>query len=68
MTNDKIVSFSNPAFHDELTDLVRSGARRIIRQAVEEELRSFLDEHGSDRDAEEPGPWFATATCLSARY
>ncbi len=52
MTNDKIVSFSNPAFRDELTDLVRSGAQRIIRQAVEEELRSFLDEHRGDCDAE----------------
>ena len=52
MTNDKIVSFSNPAFRDELTDLVRSGAQRIIRQAVEEELRSFLDEHRGECDAE----------------
>ena len=52
MTNDKIVSFSNPAFRDELTDLVRDGAQRIIRQAVEAELKAFLDEHGGDRDAE----------------
>ena len=52
MANDKIVSFSNPAFRDELTDLVRSGVQRIIRQVVEEELKSFLDKHGGDRDAE----------------
>ena len=29
MGNDTIVSFSNPAFRDELSDLVRDGARRI---------------------------------------
>lgn len=50
MDNDTIVSFSNPAFRDELSDLVRDGAQRIIRQAVEAELKSFLDEHEAERD------------------
>ena len=27
MSNDTIISFSDPAFHDELTELVRGGAR-----------------------------------------
>jgi transposase-like protein len=52
MGNDTIVSFSDPAFRDELSDLVREGAQRIIRQAVEAELKAFLDEHESERDAE----------------
>ena len=26
MSNDTIISFSDPAFHDELTELVRGGA------------------------------------------
>ena len=30
VANDTIVSFSDPAFRDELSDLVREGARRII--------------------------------------
>lgn len=51
MSDDTIVSFSNPAFRDELSDLVRDGAQRIIRQAVEAELKSFLDAHGTERDA-----------------
>ncbi|HSS63209.1 MAG TPA: IS256 family transposase [Gammaproteobacteria bacterium] len=51
MSNDTIVSFSDPAFRDELSDLVRDGARRIIRQAVEAELRAFIDSHAADRDA-----------------
>ena len=38
MANDTIVSFTDPAFRDELSELVRDGARRIIAQAVEAEL------------------------------
>ena len=51
MGNDTIVSFSNPAFRDELSDLVREGARRIIAQAVEAELNDFLLAHVDARDA-----------------
>ncbi len=50
MGNDTIVSFSDPAFRDELSDLVRDGAQRIIRQAVEAELKVFLDSHAGERD------------------
>lgn len=50
MANDTFVSFSDPAFRDELSELVRDGAQRIIRQAVEAELRVFLDEHAEHRD------------------
>ncbi len=28
MSDNTVVSFSNPAFRDELTDLVRAGAQR----------------------------------------
>jgi transposase-like protein len=52
MGNDTIVSFSDPAFRDELSDLVRDGAQRIIRQAVEAELKAFLGIHATERDAE----------------
>jgi len=51
MANDTIVSFANPAFHDELSDLVREGAQRIIRQAVEAELNAFLEQHAAAQDA-----------------
>ena len=49
MSNDNIIPLSNPAFHDQLTDLVRAGAQEIIRKAVREELDEFLNEH-DDRD------------------
>lgn len=52
MDNDTIVSFCDPAFQDELSDLVRDGAQRIIREAVEAELKAFLEAHGGKRDAE----------------
>ena len=42
----------SPAFRDELSDLVREGAQRLIRQAVEAELKTFLDEHECERDGE----------------
>jgi transposase-like protein len=50
--NDTIVSFSNPAFRKELSDLAREGTQRIIRQAVEAELMGFLEGHAVARDAE----------------
>ena len=50
MDNDTIVSFTDPAFRDELSDLVREGARRIIAQAVEAELKDFLEDHSEARD------------------
>jgi len=51
MSNDTIVSFCDPAFRDELSDLVRDGAQRIIVQAVAAELTAFLDDHADARDA-----------------
>jgi putative transposase len=52
MGNDTIVSFVDPVFRDALSDLVRQGARQIIRRAVEAELAVFLDAHATARDAQ----------------
>lgn len=51
MGKDTIVSFSNPEFRDELSDLLREGAQRMIRDAVESELAGFLAEHAPKCDA-----------------
>ena len=68
MREDTTISFMNPAFRDELSELVREGARQIIRQAVEAELGAFLEEHAADRDARVVGVRLsATATCLRGR-
>jgi transposase-like protein len=45
MSNDTTIGFHDPAFADELTDLVRDGARRIIREAVQAELEAYLATH-----------------------
>ena len=52
MRKDRAVSYRSPAFGDELSDLLREGAQRLIRGAVEAELKTFLDEHESERDGE----------------
>ena len=52
MREDKTIPFVSPAFRDELSDLVRAGAQRIIRQAVEAELNAFLEEHAGEQDAQ----------------
>ena len=45
------IPFRNPAFRDELSELVREGAQRIIHQAVEAELGNFVEDHAAARDA-----------------
>ena len=52
MREDTTIPFRSPAFRDELSDLVREGAQRIIRQAVEAELGAFLEEYAGDHDAQ----------------
>ena len=47
MSNDTLKNGSKPeeTLKDPLTELLRNGARDLIRQAVESELISFLSEH-----------------------
>jgi len=52
MREDTTIPFRSPAFRDELSDLVRAGAQRIIREAVEAELGAFLEEHAGEHDAQ----------------
>ena len=50
MHKDTKLLFTNPVFRDELSELVREGAQRIIRHAVEAELGAFLEEHAGEHD------------------
>ena len=45
MDNDTTVPFLNPAFRDEMTELIRAHAQTAIRQAVLAELEAFLGSH-----------------------
>ena len=50
MRNDTTVPFLNPAFRDEMTDLIRAHAQTAIRQAVLAELNAFLERHDETDD------------------
>jgi hypothetical protein len=48
MYEDTIVSFSHPdkiLIEDPLTEVLRSGARRLLADAVEAEVSAFIVEH-----------------------
>ena len=45
MSNHNIVPLSNPAFRDDLTELIRNGAQQLLRKAVLDELDVFLNKH-----------------------
>ena len=45
MSNDTTVPYQNPAFYDEMTDLIRAHAQAVIRQAILTELEIFLGQH-----------------------
>jgi putative transposase len=54
MNNDNVIAFESSEtvapFRDALSDLVRQGARQIIAQAVEAELKEFLAQYQSLKD------------------
>ncbi|MDE0540427.1 MAG: hypothetical protein OXH94_17060 [Rhodospirillales bacterium] len=66
MREDTTIPLRNPAYRNGLSELVREGAQRIIRQAVEAELEAFLEGYAADRDA--PGRRaVAPGGCLPSR-
>ncbi len=47
MSNDNVVKLVQPgAFDDQLTEILRQGARALLAQAVEAEVAEFLARHG----------------------
>ena len=51
MGNDTIVELGKPdEFEDGLTELLRSGARRLIAEAIEAELTEFLEQFKDHKD------------------
>ena len=46
MRNDNEKSFNNPALvNDTLTDVLRSGARKLLKEALEVEIETFIQEY-----------------------
>ena len=54
MKEDTVVSFRQPgSFSDDpLTDILRSGARRLLAQAVEAEVEAYITAHSGLTDAQ----------------
>lgn len=51
MTNDSAGAWGQPgALGDSLTDLLRRGARDLIEQAVEAELKQLLEQYANVTD------------------
>ncbi len=53
MYEDTVVSFSHPdkiSTKDPLTEVLRSGARRLLADAVEAEVEAFIAEHAELTD------------------
>lgn len=51
MSKDNVVAFQSPeGFEDPLTELLRTGAKRLIQQAVEAELAEVLARYAEQRD------------------
>ncbi len=53
MNESTVVAFLNPEarVEDPLTELLRTGARQLIRQAVEAEVAELLARYVGERDA-----------------
>jgi hypothetical protein len=61
MTDTNVLQFSQPGtFADPLTEVLRTGARALLAQAVEAEVASLLERYANEA-------WCATAICPSAR-
>ena len=50
MPNDNVVRLIQPgAFDDQLTEVLRNGARALLAQAVEAEVAGFLAKHAESK-------------------
>jgi hypothetical protein len=55
VTQDNIVKFAEPGtFKDPLTEVLRSGARKLLAQAIEAEISDFLDRNSGFFDRGRP--------------
>ena len=54
MSNDTTAPLLNPAFHDEMTSLVRAHAQTAIRQAILAELETLYEPARRHRRSRSP--------------
>ena len=65
MSKDAVIEARNPekGTRDNLTDLLREGAKRLIAEAMDAELSATLAQFADYKERHVTGTWFATATC-----
>jgi len=68
VSNDNVTRLIQPRqFTDSLTEILHSGARALLAQAVEAEVAEFLGKHADLKTRAATSAWSAMVTCRSAR-
>ena len=68
VSNDNVVKLIQPgAFEDQLTEVLRQGARTLLAQAVENEVADFLAKHADLKTEDAVNALCAMVICPSAR-
>ena len=68
MTDTNVFKLARPGtFPDSLTEILRSGARALLTQAVEAKVADFLRRHIDLKTEAGLTGWCATCICQSAR-
>ena len=68
MPNDTVIKLIQPGtFNDQLTDVLRNGARALLAQAVEAEVADFSARMPTSRPRTATGASCGMAICPSAR-
>ena len=53
ISNSKVIPFNSGwGFEDELTSLLRQGAKKMLQSAIESEVAAYVDQHKSYLDGE----------------
>jgi hypothetical protein len=68
VSKDNIIKLIQPGnVDDQLTEILRNGARALLGQAIEAEVADFLDKHADLKTADATSALCATVNCRSAR-
>jgi hypothetical protein len=68
VSKDNIIKLIQPGnVDDQLTEILRNGARALLAQAVEAEVADFLGKHADLKTRTATSASCATVTCRNAR-
>ena len=68
MPNDSVIKLIQPGtFDDQLTEVLRNGARTLLTQAIEAEVSEFLAKHADLKTPDGHSASCVMGACPSAR-